>query len=214
MCKILFCSILATNFAISSARAEPIVIAALGDSLTQGYGLPMEKGLIAQLQQWLDANESNVTLINAGVSGDTTAGGLSRIEWTLTPEVKAVIVELGGNDMMRGIMPQDSRKNLSGILALTKERGLPTLLVGLPSASNFGADFKTDFDAIFPELSTEFETLLYPDFFASFRKHLHDPTALSTYMQGDAIHPNESGVKLIVEDFGPVVLELANQVQH
>lgn len=214
MCKLLFCLLFTTNLAISSARAEPIVIAALGDSLTQGYGLPIDKGFIAQLQEWLDTKDANITIINAGVSGDTTAGGLSRIEWTLTPDIDAVIVELGGNDMMRGIMPNDSRQNLDGILSVTKARDLPTLLVGLPSATNFGADFKTNFDAIFPELALKFDTLLYPDFFQSFREELKDPTALSKYMQGDAIHPNESGVMLIVEDFGPLVLDLADQAKH
>lgn len=197
----------------TSARAEPVVIAAVGDSLTQGYGLPQEEGFISQLQAWLTDNDSDVQLVNAGVSGDTTAGGRSRIEWTLTPDVDAVIVELGGNDMMRGIAPSESRQNLSEILALLESRDIPTLLVGLPGASNFGPKFKTDFDAIFTELSDEFQTLLYPDFFASFRNELTKPTALSLYMQGDAIHPNANGVQNIVADFGPFVLDLANQVE-
>ena len=94
------------------ALAEPLVLAALGDSLTQGYGLPAEDGFVPQLQNWLDQNGADVTVINAGVSGDTTAGGLSRVAWTMTPEVDGMIVTLGGNDLLRGIDPAVSRANL------------------------------------------------------------------------------------------------------
>ncbi|MEH6834946.1 MULTISPECIES: arylesterase [Falsihalocynthiibacter] len=212
--KLLISVILATNLISARAQAEPVVIAALGDSLTQGYGLPQEDGLVAQLQGWLDENNHDIRLINAGVSGDTTAGGRSRIEWTLTPDVDAVIVELGGNDMMRGIAPSDSRKNLTEILEVLQSRDLPVLLVGLPSANNFGPEFKAEFDDMFPALSTDFETLLYPDFFTSFRTELNDTSALTTYMQDDAIHPNAKGVAAIVEDFGPLVVELAQQTQE
>lgn len=189
------------------------MIAALGDSLTQGYGLSQEEGLIPQLQGWLDENNHDIQLINAGVSGDTTAGGRSRIEWTLTPEIDAVIVELGGNDMLRGIAPSESRQNLAEILEILQDRDLPVLLVGLPSANNFGPAFKTEFDAMYPSLAADFKTLLYPDFFASFRASLADSSALSTFMQNDAIHPNADGVAMIVNDFGPLVVELAQKAQ-
>lgn len=212
--KLLICFVIATTYTIKNAQAEPLVIVALGDSLTQGYGIPVEEGFTSQLQDWLNAKDSNVTLINAGVSGDTTAGGRSRIEWTLSPEVDAVIVALGGNDMMRGLMPSDSRQNLSDILNILKSRELPTLLVGLPSPANFGPDYKTEYDAIFPDLAQEFSTLLYPDFFHGFREELSDPTALSKYMQSDAIHPNARGIEIIVEDIGPHVLELAKKIKQ
>uniref|UniRef100_UPI003517D9C2 GDSL-type esterase/lipase family protein n=1 Tax=Pseudooceanicola sp. TaxID=1914328 RepID=UPI003517D9C2 len=97
------------------ARAEPVTIAALGDSLTQGYGLPQQAGFVPQLQDWLRAEGAEVVLINAGVSGDTTAGGAARVDWTLTPEVDAMIVALGGNDLLRGIDPAVSRANLEAI---------------------------------------------------------------------------------------------------
>ena len=104
------------------ARAEPVTIAALGDSLTQGYGLPQEAGFVPQLQDWLRAEGADVVLINAGVSGDTTAGGAARVDWTLTPEVDAMIVALGGNDLLRGIDPGVSRENLDKILAVAEAK--------------------------------------------------------------------------------------------
>ena len=100
---------------------------ALGDSLTAGYGLPTDQGFVPQLQAWLAAKGLDVKIINAGVSGDTTAGGLSRADWSLTPDVQAVIVNLGGNDMLRGIDPATSRANLDAILAKVKARGVPML---------------------------------------------------------------------------------------
>ena len=112
------------------ALAEPLVIAALGDSLTQGYGLPAEDGFVPQLQNWLDQNGADVTVINAGVSGDTTAGGLARVAWTMTPEVDGMIVTLGGNDLLRGIDPAVSRANLDGIMKAAQDAEVEVLLVG------------------------------------------------------------------------------------
>lgn len=128
----------AAGLLASPVIAEPVTIAALGDSLTQGFGLPPEDGLVPQLQRWLEANGAEVTLINAGVSGDTTAGGLARIDWTLTDEVDALIVALGGNDVLRGIAPEAVRANLDGILTKATARDLPVLLVGTEAPQNFG----------------------------------------------------------------------------
>ena len=138
---------------VGLATANPVTIAAFGDSLTQGFGLVADEGFVPQLQRWLDEAGAEVTVINAGVSGDTTAGGLSRIEWTLTPDVDAIIVALGGNDLLRGVDPSSSRANLEGILQVATERDLEVLLVGMEAQSNFGAEFKLAFDAIYPELS-------------------------------------------------------------
>lgn len=195
------------------ATANPVTIAALGDSLTQGYGLIPEQGFVAQLQNWLEDNGADVTLINAGVSGDTTAGGLARVGWTLTPEVDALIVNLGGNDLLRGLDPSVSRANLEGILAAAKENGLAVLLVGLTAPSNYGADYKAEFEAIFPRLSSRYETLLYPDFLAPLTENNGRAEALGLYMQADGIHPNSEGVRLIVEGIGPSVLELVQQAE-
>ncbi|MEX0309274.1 MAG: GDSL-type esterase/lipase family protein, partial [Tateyamaria sp.] len=113
------------------AAAEPVTIAALGDSLTQGYGLPIEQGFVPQLQAWLTQAGHDVQVINAGVSGDTTQGGLSRVAWTLTPDVDAMIVALGGNDLLRGIGPEVSRANLDGIVQAATEAGVEVLVIGM-----------------------------------------------------------------------------------
>ena len=190
------------------AEAETVTVAALGDSLTQGFGLPPNDGFVPQLQAWLDGQGADVRMINAGVSGDTTAGGLSRIEWTLTSEVDALIVGLGGNDLLRGIDPAASRANLSGILQVAEVRGLPVLLVGVEAPSNYGAEYKAAFDAMYSELAEEFGALYHDNFLGALLDGKDRQTALAELMQGDAIHPNATGVALIVADIGPRVVEL------
>jgi len=157
------------------AHAEPRVIAALGDSLTQGFGLQQADGFVPQMQ--------------------------------LSPDVGALIVTLGGNDFMRGIDPANSRENLSGILAASAKRGMPILLVGMPSPRNFGPEYKAAVDKMYPELAAEFGVVYAPNFFAPIMDadtHLPDPA----FMQADRIHPNPAGVLRIVQALGPKVLEL------
>ena len=190
------------------AVAEPVTIAALGDSLTQGYGLVPEEGFVPVLEAWLARAGEEVVLINAGVSGDTTAGGFSRAAWTLTPEVDAMIVALGGNDILRGIDPEVSRANLDGILAAATEAGVAVLLVGLDAPSNYGAQYEAAFEAIFPDLAADYDTLLYPSFLAPLTADVDLGPALVLYMQPDGIHPNAEGVERIVEGIGPVVRDL------
>lgn len=188
-----------------TAKAEPVTIVALGDSLTAGYGLPPEQGLVPQLQGWLTAAGAEVTVVNAGVSGDTTAGGLSRLDWSLTPETDALMVTLGGNDMLRGLPPEEARANISAILAGAKAKGLPVLLVGMQAPGNYGADYKAAFDAIYPELAAEFGATLYPFFFQGMTEGDADPALLRPFMQEDGIHPNAEGVARIVADLGPAL---------
>lgn len=195
--------------AAAPALAEDVTIAALGDSLTQGYGLMEQDGFVPQLQAWLRAQGEDVLVINAGVSGDTTAGGLSRVGWTLEdPRVDAMIVALGGNDLLRGIDPDVSRANLKGILKAAQAKEVPVLLVGLNAPGNYGPDYKAAFDAIYPELAGEFGALRYPSFLQALSARAGEPGAVTKYMQPDGIHPNAEGVALIVEDMGPKVLEL------
>jgi acyl-CoA thioesterase-1 len=194
------------------AWAEPITLVALGDSLTAGYGLAPEAGLVPQLQAWLTEQGRDVVVINAGVSGDTTAGGLSRLEWSLTPETDALIVELGGNDMLRGLPPEEARANLEAILKGGQARGLPMLLVGMKAPGNFGADYKARFDAIYPDLAAQYGAVLVPSFFAPLTE-MADPAAAQAMMQADGIHPNAEGVKKIVTALGPKVLELLDRVK-
>ena len=199
-----------------SVFADPVTIVALGDSLTAGYGLADQAdGLVPQLESWLKARGADVVVQNAGVSGDTTAGGLSRLDWALGPEADALIVTLGGNDLLRGIDPAASRASLDGILQGAKARGLPVLLVAMRAPGNYGPQYKADFDAMYPELAAEYGALLLEDFFAGLRASgadMSDPTALAAYVQADGIHPSPEGVRLIVEGLGPKVEELLMRV--
>jgi acyl-CoA thioesterase-1 len=194
------------------ATAET-VIAALGDSLTHGYGLPQEDGFVRQLEGWLRERGHDVRVINAGVSGDTTRGGLSRLDWSLTPEVDAVIVELGGNDLLRGIDPAESRRNLDAILTELHARGLPALLAGLPAPGNYGLDWKRAFDAMYPDLAEAHGALLYPNFLAGLGE-TQDREEAGRFMQPDGLHPNAEGVERIVEDIGPVVEKLIARAEE
>jgi acyl-CoA thioesterase-1 len=191
---------------------------ALGDSLTAGYGLAdPSQGMVPVLEGWLKAKGADVVVQNAGVSGDTTAGGLSRIGWALGPEADALIVTLGGNDMLRGIDPAAARANLDGILKEAGARGLPVLLVGMPAPGNYGPEYKAAFDAMYPELALQYGAVLAPDFFAGLLTagaNPADPASLAAYMQPDGIHPNPEGVRLIVEGLGPKVEELLTHVER
>ncbi|MFK7871264.1 MAG: arylesterase [Roseobacter sp.] len=190
--------------------ADEIVIAALGDSLTQGYGLVPEQGFVPQLEAWLQAQGVQVRLINAGVSGDTTAGGLSRVAWTLTPDVDGMIVALGGNDVLRGIDPGVSNANLDGILNAAEQAEVEVVLIGMEAPGNYGPEFKQQFDAMYPDLAEKHGTLYAPRFFEGIDGGGGDLSAAREFMQPDGIHPNATGVRRIVDALGPVVLELVN----
>ena len=194
------------------AAAEEVTIVALGDSLTQGYGLPEAEGFVPQMQDWLDARDAEVELVNAGVSGDTTAGGLARVEWSLTPEVDGMILALGGNDLLRGIDPAVSRENLRGILEAAKARDLPVLLVGLEATGNYGPDYKAAFDAMYPDLARIYDTLYAENFLAPLSED-GDPATARRFLQADGIHPNAKGVARIVAALGPKVRALAEAVR-
>ena len=188
------------------AMAEDVTVLAFGDSLTQGYGLPEAQGLVPQLDAWLAAKGVKVDLINAGVSGDTTAGGAARVDWSLSPEVDAMIVTLGGNDLLRGLDPSDARSNLRAILESARSRDVEVLLVGMKAPGNYGAEYQTAFDSIYPDLAQEFGTLYFENFFAGLGQD--DPAQARRYFQPDGIHPNSEGVERIVEALGPAVVDL------
>ncbi len=192
--------------------AEEITILALGDSLVAGYGLVPGEGFVPQMEAWLEENGEDARVINAGVSGDTTQGGLSRVEWALSDEVDAMIVALGGNDVLRGIDPAVARENLDGIMQVADARDLPVLLIGLPAASNYGADYKAEFDAIYPELAAKWDALVEPDFFKGLDVQ-GDPAAAREWMQADGLHPTAGGVERIVAALGPSVQKLIDRVE-
>ncbi|MEP3330767.1 arylesterase [Sedimentitalea sp.] len=194
------------------ANAEQVTIAALGDSLTQGYGLMQQDGFVPQLQAWLTDNGADAVVINAGVSGDTTAGGASRVAWTLTPDVDGMIVALGGNDLLRGIAPEVSRSNLDKILAASSQATVDVLLIGMQAPGNYGPEYKATFDAIYPDLAEQYDALYEQNFFTGIAGETSDPAEMQSYMQDDGIHPNPEGVQQIVEVIGPRVLDLIDRI--
>ncbi len=196
---------------VTAARAEPVEIIALGDSLTAGYGLIDDNGFVPKMRNWLEEQGLDVRLVNAGVSGDTTAGGLSRVAWSLTPATEALIVALGGNDLLRGLDPAVSRANLEGILKVAQENDLEVLVVGMEAPGNYGPDYKAEFDAMYPELAKDYDALYFPRFFEGLYSVGDTPAELRDVMQMDGIHPNAQGVDLIVEAMGPAVAELAER---
>ena len=204
----------ALGLVTASQAAAEVTILAFGDSLTQGYGLPESDGFVPQLQRWLDENGADdVTLINAGVSGDTTAGGLSRIAWSLDDTIDGVIVALGGNDVLRGLQPDQIRANLDGILTEIDKRDLPVILAGLPAPPNYGSEYQTAFRAIFPDLAEKHGAIYYKSFLGGLGDGRNMLQVMRLF-QSDGIHPNAKGVTAIVGHIGPVVLELADEARN
>ena len=190
------------SFTNATEKLENSRLIIIGDSLIQGYGLPKDKGFVNQLQKKLLEKKVNILLINGGVSGDTTAGGLSRIDWSITDDINAVAISLGANDMLRGIPPSFSKENLSKIIMKVKENNLPILLIGIKSIENYGTEYKNEFDSMFSILADEFELFLYPDLMAPILNKKKD---LSLYLQEDMLHPNEKGVEIIVQEILPTI---------
>jgi acyl-CoA thioesterase I len=193
---------------VGGAAAQPLVLVAFGDSLTQGYGLPPEQGFTAQLQAYLTAAGDDVIVINAGVSGDTTAGGAARIDWTLTPDVGAVLVNLGGNDVLRALPPAETRANMDKIAAAIAARDLPMLVVAMVAPPNYGAEYQAAFDAIYPDIAAQYGADITPPYFTPLTGGAADPSAAAPYMQSDGIHPNAEGVAKLVEFHGPAIRAL------
>jgi len=188
-------------------------LVALGDSLTQGYGLNPEDGLVPQLQAWLRAQGADVTVINAGVSGDTTEGGKERLDWSLDDKTSAVMVELGANDFLRGRPPAMTHANLDEILGEITSRRLPVLLIGVRVPGNYGPDYQARFDAIWPDLASKYKVMMVPNFFAPISALPPEEVAARGLMQPDGLHPAPEGVKLIVEALGPKLLDLLAQAK-
>ncbi|TQS71658.1 arylesterase [Rhodobacteraceae bacterium] len=195
-----------------AAQAEQYTLLAFGDSLTQGYGLAPDDGLVPNLQAWLRAHGADVTVINAGVSGDTTAGGRARLDWSLDDTVDAVMVALGGNDLLRGLQPAEARANLEAMMQTLADRDLPVLLAGVPVPANYGAQYQRDFTAIYPDLAAEYNAVLVPDILAPLAEARAGGTALTTLVQNDGVHPSARGVDLVVAALGPKVLELLARI--
>jgi acyl-CoA thioesterase-1 len=189
-------------------RAEdppPIRLLALGDSLTAGYGLPPGQGFVPRLEAALRAKGRPVKVLDGGVSGDTTAGGLARLDWALADKPQAAIVELGGNDALRGLAPQQTYANLAAILDRLAARGVPTLLAGMLAPPNLGADYTGEFLAVYQRLSRERPGVMFYPFF------LEGVAADPALNQPDAIHPNARGVEEVVRRILPAVEALLDR---
>jgi acyl-CoA thioesterase-1 len=196
--------ILAASATSAGERHTALRILAFGDSLTAGYGLALAESFPAQLQAALRAQGIEAEVLNAGVSGDTTSGGLARLEWALAEQPKLVILELGANDALRGIDPALTRANLAAMLQLLKERGLPVLLAGMCAPLNLGTEHGKAFNAIYPDLAESFGVLLYPFF-------LDGVVGQPARLQEDGLHPNRAGVETMVAGVLPNLLQVLAQ---
>jgi acyl-CoA thioesterase-1 len=193
--------------AASHAAARTIRLVALGDSLTAGLGLPPGEAFPVRLQAALRAKGWDVEVLNAGVSGDTAADGLQRYDWAVPADADALIVELGANDMLRGLKPEATRAALSAIVDKAQGAHLPTLIAGMRAAPNLGAEYDRAFDAIYPALSKARHVALYPFF-------LDGVAGDPKLNQSDGLHPNAKGVEAIVEGILPSVEEILKEVKR
>ena len=178
----------------------------LGDSLTHGFGLPEEEGLVNQLTNWFSGAGLEVTFINGGVSGDTTAGGLERLSWSLTDDVSALVVALGSNDVLRGFPPKMTKENLSAIIEISESNKIPVLLIGTYAPGNYGEQYKLDFDAIFTDLVEEKNVAYIDSYLKPILDDVKNGKDVSYLLQADGLHPNPAGVKVIVEYISPQIL--------
>jgi acyl-CoA thioesterase I len=186
---------------IQALAAHSSVILVIGDSLTAGYGLPQDEAFPEQLQARLRQNGAEVRVVNGGVSGDTTAGGLVRLDWMLAEKPDYVLLALGANDALRGIPPATVRDNLDKTIRKVKASGAKLLLVGMRAPANWGEGYQTAFDRIFPDLARSDDVPLYPFFLEGVAM---DPRL----NQADGEHPNARGVAVMVDRLAPVVLRL------
>lgn len=184
--------------AVSSARAETFKIVGFGDSLMAGFSLGPGDGFTDKLQAALRAKGHDVSVANAGVSGDTSSGGLARLDWSVPDGTNLVILELGANDMLRGVSPDIPEKNLDEMLTKLKQRKIAVLLAGMRAAPNLGADYQNAFDAIYPKLAAKYGVPLYPFF-------LDGVAGVPALQLGDGLHPNPKGVDVMVERILPTV---------
>jgi acyl-CoA thioesterase-1 len=190
---------------IAAAPQAPVIVV-LGDSLTSGLGLPQDQAFPAQLQAALKARGKNVTIVDAGVSGDTAAAGLARLDWALPEDAGGVIVELGSNDALQGLPPQGTKQALEEIIKRVQAKGLPILLAGQEAPRNMGKDYVEEFRAVYADLAKRYDVIFYPFF-------LEGAALNDELMQGDGIHPNAKGVAVIVANIMPKIEELLARIE-
>jgi len=186
---------------VGPASGEPYKIVGFGDSLMAGYGLDAGLSFPEKLETALREKGHDVVIVNAGVSGDTTSGGLSRLDWSVPDGTQLVILELGANDMLRGIEPQLTRQNLDTMITRLRRKNISVLLAGMLAAPNLGPDYQAAFDAIFPDLAEKHGIELYPFF-------LDGVAGQPGYHLEDGMHPNAAGIDIMVSRALPTVEKL------
>ncbi|MQX49051.1 arylesterase [Sinorhizobium medicae] len=191
----------------AAARAEPVSLVGFGDSLMAGYQLPPEDAFPTRLEKALKGKGIDVTIASAGVSGDTTSGGLARIDWSVPEGTDGVILELGANDALRGIPPEETRKNLEAMIVRLKKRGIAVLLAGMMAPPNMGPDYGERFNAIYPELAKEHDTVFYPFF-------LDGVVTEAGLKLEDGMHPNGEGIAVMVDRFLPTAETFIRTLQE
>lgn len=191
----------------SRAAAEPYRIVGFGDSLMAGFELGADESFPAQLEQQLKRFGYEVEVANAGVSGDTTSGGLARLDWSVAEGTEFVILELGANDALRGVSPEVTRANLDEMITRLKQRGIEVLLAGMLSPPNMGEEFAAEFNAIYPELAEQHEIRLFPFF-------LEGVASRPEMLLPDGMHPNADGVAHIVNEILPLVVEITEGLRR
>lgn len=200
-----FAVILFVIAGLHDVQANEKTILVLGDSLTAGYGLPPGQAFPDQLGKALGKQGVQTKILNAGVSGDTTAGGLARLDWSVSPDVDGVIIELGANDGLRGVNPQITKSNLDTIISRLKQKNIAVLLTGMLAPPNMGRKYGAEFKAIYTDLAKKHDVALYPFF-------LKDVAAVPSLNQPDGIHPNEAGVAVIVKNILPTVTRFISTI--
>jgi acyl-CoA thioesterase I len=182
----------------AQSQGQPIRLVALGDSLSAGYNLPQEAAFPVALERALKAKSYKVEIVNAGVSGDTSSGGLDRLDWSVPDGTDGVILELGANDMLRGLDPAGTRKNIEAIVERLKSRNIPVMLAGMYASRNLGPDYVQKFDSIYPDIAKKHDLVLYPFF-------LDGVAGDRSLNLPDGLHPTAKGVEIIVERILPSV---------
>ncbi|MEO1150350.1 MAG: arylesterase [Pseudomonadota bacterium] len=194
----------------TSAIADPqpgrFRLVMVGDSITAGFGLPAPEALPVKLQSALDEQRCAITIVDAGVSGDTTADGLNRFGWSVDPDADGVLIALGGNDLLQGIAPDQTRANLAAMIEKAKARDLQVILAGMRAPGNYGTTFQDRFDAIFPDLAATYDIALYPFL-------LEGVGAVPSLNQPDGIHPNRQGVAKITDAVSTFLCDTVKAMQ-
>lgn len=185
---------------------EHLKIVGFGDSLMAGYQLESDEGFPARLEAVLQARGHQVSIADAGVSGDTTSGGLARLDWSIPEGTDGVILELGANDALRGLPPQKTRENLEAMILRLKQRGIEVLLAGMLAPPNLGGDYETAFNAIYPELAVKHDLLFYPFF-------LDGVTGVPGMVLDDGMHPNAKGINQMTENILPVAEQFIDRIK-